>query len=264
MCRIAAYLGAPVPLSALTHEPPHSLLVQSYRPRQMQEALLNADGAGVAWFVDDGNPSPCRYRTAMPLWSDENLASMAPRIRSQAIVASVRSATPGLPVGAASTAPFLHGRLAFAHNGYLEDFCRTFLRPMRDRLSDEAHARLGGGTDSEHLFALMTDGLGESFRLDELVLAVREAIRTCAAIASERGRRAVINSVLSDGRVVVASRFASSGTAPSLYVATGSGALAEGTVVSSEPFDPDPLWTEVPEDSLVVVTRGAVERIGIQ
>ena len=46
MCRLAAYSGPPLPLAALTHTPTHSLVVQSYKPKQMREALLNADGVG--------------------------------------------------------------------------------------------------------------------------------------------------------------------------------------------------------------------------
>src|SRR5690606_38640072 len=120
MCRLAAWSGPPLPLSALTHDPPHALVQQAWAPRLMLGARLNADGAGVAWYPDDATPAPALFRTVLPLWSDESLASIAPRIRARLIVAAVRSATPGLAVTTAATPPFVHGALTFAHNGYLE------------------------------------------------------------------------------------------------------------------------------------------------
>jgi glutamine amidotransferase len=51
MCRHLVYLGAPQPLSRLLLEPPHSLVHQSWAPREMRGGgTINADGFGVGWF----------------------------------------------------------------------------------------------------------------------------------------------------------------------------------------------------------------------
>ncbi|VAW77744.1 hypothetical protein MNBD_GAMMA13-583, partial [hydrothermal vent metagenome] len=51
MCRIAAYLGPPITLGMLLTEPPHSLLVQGWAPRELRYAKLNADGYGFGWHT---------------------------------------------------------------------------------------------------------------------------------------------------------------------------------------------------------------------
>ncbi len=57
MCRIAAYLGEPIALGKFLIEPPHSLQVQGWAPRELKYARLNADGYGFAWYADDGQPA---------------------------------------------------------------------------------------------------------------------------------------------------------------------------------------------------------------
>jgi len=45
---MVAYLGGPeVTLSSVVLEPEHSLLVQSYVPKEMMSGAVNADGFGV-------------------------------------------------------------------------------------------------------------------------------------------------------------------------------------------------------------------------
>ena len=49
MCRLAAYLGPEIPLRSFLLDFPHSLYQQSWDPKELTEARLNADGYGVAW-----------------------------------------------------------------------------------------------------------------------------------------------------------------------------------------------------------------------
>lgn len=248
MCRLAAWSGPPRPLSALTHDPPHALVQQAWAPRQMIDARLNADGAGVAWYPDDGTAAPALYRTLLPLWSDESLASLAPRIRARMIVAVVRSATPGLPVSPAATPPFVHGPLTFAHNGYLERFHSVFMRPLRERLSDEAYATVTGGTDSEHVFALILDALRDGTSLEE---AARRAVNTCLYLAQESGVKAALNLMVTDGHVMVATRACQGGPAPTLFLRAG-----DGVTLASEPLDDGDGWQAFDERSLALVGEG--------
>ena len=53
MCRLLAYLGEPIPLEELIFKPEHSLVVQSYQPKELEFALLNADGFGLGWHHPD-------------------------------------------------------------------------------------------------------------------------------------------------------------------------------------------------------------------
>lgn len=251
MCRFAAWKGPPRPLSALTHDPPHALVRQSWEPRRMLEAKLNADGSGVAWYPDDGTRKPARYRSVLPLWSDENLASMAPRISARMAIAIVRSATPGHRVSTSNTPPFVHDELTFAHNGALENFHRTFMRPLREALGDEAYATVVGGTDSEHVFALLLERLAGERGLASLVEAMRWTIGFCARLARANEARAALNLVVGNGDALVAARFGEGGDAPSLFLKQD-----EGCTIASEPLDDDARWREVPANHLVVVGEG--------
>ncbi|MDP8970062.1 MAG: hypothetical protein M3N52_06135, partial [Actinomycetota bacterium] len=121
---MAAYLGPPRPLSTLLYEPPRALQVQAYDPKEQLFGGVNVDGTGVAWWVDD-EPAPLLYRSDRPPWSDPNLPDLSRRLRARVQLAAVRSASPGIPYGTNYVAPFVHGTLACAHNGWLGEFRRA-------------------------------------------------------------------------------------------------------------------------------------------
>ena len=83
---------------------------------------MNADGWGVGWWDRAVRPEPARYRTASPMWTDRSFRSVAELVRSGAIVAAVRSATPGSPIEATGNAPFTAGPWLFSLNGYINGF----------------------------------------------------------------------------------------------------------------------------------------------
>jgi len=107
MCRHLAWVGAPRSVASLVLDPPCGLLRQSYAPRRQKRGLLNADGWGVGFLDEDG--SVRRWRSSRPLWSDTSFASIAPVLRSGAVLAAVRSATVGMPGDEAAAAPFFDG-----------------------------------------------------------------------------------------------------------------------------------------------------------
>ena len=83
MCRIAAYLGKKqIPLSSLVLKPEHSLLVQSYTPKEMMSGVVNADGFGAGWYAPEIDGEPAVYRSNAPIWADRSFGSIAPRVRS--------------------------------------------------------------------------------------------------------------------------------------------------------------------------------------
>ena len=53
MCRLTAYAGEPLTADALVFGGTHSLLEQSYDPRELLHGHVNADGYGVVWSGGD-------------------------------------------------------------------------------------------------------------------------------------------------------------------------------------------------------------------
>ena len=245
MCRHLAYLGPAVTLRSLLLEPEHSLLRQSYEPRHQRHGRVNADGFGAGWYTPELRVEPARYRKPVPMWGDQTFANLAGTIRSAVILASVRSATPGLPVNESCTAPYTRHRWLFAHNGSVADWhgpkgCGVVLRR---RLSDESVAATEGATDSEVLFGLVLDAISEGATPDDAIAAV---VRSVDALAP--GSR--LNLLLTDGTTAVASAWGDS-----LFTCRD----ADSVVLASEPFDDDPAWQPVDDRSIVVATRTSLE-----
>jgi glutamine amidotransferase len=252
VCRMVAYLGeAEVTLSAVVLEPEHSLLVQSYAPREMISGVLNADGFGVGWYAPWSAEEPAVYLSDGPLWSDRSFASIAPKIRSHNVFAAVRSATPGLPVEESGTPPFSSGPFLFAHNGAIEGFRHAAMRVLRDTLSDESYAALLGTTDSETIFAMLLDQLRED--PTDLTGATLETIRHVTRACSKLGVRATLNLALTDGRTMAFTRYSTEGPGNSLYYVEDGKAFPEAAVVASECLDDDAGWRAVPDRHLFMV-----------
>src|SRR4051794_25034420 len=185
MCRMVGYLGGPeATLSSVALEGEHSLLVQSYAPREMMSGVVNADGFGVGWYVPEDD-EPAVYRSNGSLWSDRSFAGIAPRIRALAVFAAVRSATPGLPVEESGVPPFSSGPFMFMHNGAIQNFRQKAMRTLRDSLSDEAYSGLLGVTDSETIFTGLLDLLKDSS--DDLAGAASETIRHVTEVCGGLG-----------------------------------------------------------------------------
>ncbi|GIJ76827.1 glutamine amidotransferase [Micromonospora phaseoli] len=236
MCRHLAYLGPPVTLRELLFDPPHSLLRQSWAPRDMRGGgTINADGFGVGWYP--GGDTPVRYRRAQPIWSDPTIAELAAATSAGAVLAAVRSATVGMAVVEAAAAPFAEGRWLFSHNGVVRGWPDSMVPlaaalPVRDLLT------LDAATDSALLWALVRDRLRAGAAPAEAITATVSAV-----VAAAPGSR--LNLLLTDGQTVVASAV---GHALSVRATPAS------VLVASEPHDDEPGWREVPEGQLVEAT----------
>ncbi|MDV3352334.1 ergothioneine biosynthesis protein EgtC [Leptothoe sp. LEGE 181152] len=232
MCRLLAYLGKPILLEELILKPEHSLMVQSYQPKELEVALLNADGFGVGWHhPDDIAAEPFIYRNVLPIWNDANLPHLCRYIQAQSFVSNIRSATPGLPLDFSNCQPFRHGQLLFVHNGYIDKFRQTLYRPMRDLIGDVAYQNIYGLTDSEHIFALITHLLELDPQL-ALLGALEQAIDIIQSLANEYDVRVSGVIVLSDGQQLVAARFDNQAKAPSFYLLR----QPESIILASEPL----------------------------
>ena len=240
MCRLIAYLGEPVRLDSLLMEPEFSLLRQSYEPRHQVHGRINADGFGVGWYAPDVRGLPARYRKPVPMWNDQTFANIAGAIRSGAFLASVRNASPGLPINEACTAPYTRDRWLFAHNGRILDWHGPTGAGvvLRRRLSDASLAAIEGATDSEVLFGLILDTIAAGASATDAVVAVLRLTQHTSP-----GSR--LNLMLTDGDTVVATA-----CGDTLFTRHD-----HAVVVASEPFDDSTAWKRVPDDSLVVATR---------
>lgn len=223
MCRHLAWLGQPRTLAELILEPEHGLLVQSYRPRRQRNGTVNADGWGVGYYPSAGS-APARWRSDRPLWSDASFRSVAPTIRSGAVLAAVRSATVGMPNDESACAPFLSGQWLLSHNGVMD---RAVLGPQHgaESVCDAAQV-------AAYVFSRDPADVGK-----------------IVADLGVRDPKARLNLLLTNGERILATTWGD--TLCTLRT-------AEGVVVASEPFDDNPNWIDVPDHCLVDVTGSQI------
>ncbi|WTW93810.1 ergothioneine biosynthesis protein EgtC [Streptomycetaceae bacterium NBC_01309] len=238
MCRHLAYLGAETSIHRLVVAPRHGLYEQSWAPRRQRHGTVNADGFGVGWYAD-GDPVPARYRRAVPIWADPSFADVARVTRTTALLAAVRSATPGTGQGEDAAAPYTDGIHLFSHNGRLDAWpeglgALAATLPPADLLALEARC------DSALLWALLRRRLADGEPVGRAAAAV-----VAQAAAHGEGR---FNILVTDGRTITATAYGDT-----LFYAASAG----GVVIASEP-DADGDWTEVPDRTLVTATRDAV------
>ena len=202
MCRHLAYLGPPLPLSALLYDPPHGLVHQSWAPKDMRGGgTVNADGFGVGWYVD-GCAEPVRYRRDCPMWTDAALPRLVEATAAPAFLAAARSATVGMPVVETAAAPFADGRWL----------------------------TLDAPTDAAFLFALVRRKLRTGHDAATAIASV-----TADVVAVAPGSR--LNLLLTDGRQVAATTYGHS-----LSVRHGDGAVvvASEPLDDSDSWQPVP------------------------
>lgn len=247
MCRLLAYLGPPIPLRRLVSDPEHSLVVQSYAPREMTSGTMNADGFGFAWYDPAlREDEPFVYRNILPIWSDTNLPSLCDYVIAGCVLANVRSATPGQSLDFNNTQPFCAEGMSLLHNGFVEDFRATLLKLLRERLDSDAMSVIRGTSDSEHLFGWLVHHVRAAPCLTE---GLSEGLAALIALAPDANM--TLNFVLSDGHRIVASRFARGTTAPSLYWLASHDRYPDAMLVASEPLFEDHAWNAIPEGSIV-------------
>ena len=263
MCRIVAHLGGErASLSSLVLEPEHSLLVQSYAPKEMMSGVVNADGFGTGWYAPEVDGEPAVYRSNVPLWADRSFGSIAPKVRSATVLAAVRSATPGLPAEESGVPPFASGPYLFAHNGAIKSFRDTAMRPLRDALSDASYSGLLGVTDSETIFAFLLDRLRDAKArpgdANSLAEATIETVQLVSTLCTELGIYASLNLGVTDGEAMAFARYSTEGPGNSLYFVEDGDAFPGAVVVASERLDGDAGWQQVPDRHLLVASTGGV------
>ncbi|MGP4109936.1 class II glutamine amidotransferase [Streptomyces sp. 4N509B] len=281
MCRHLAYLGPSRSLARLLLKPAHGLLSQAWAPRLMEPLAggraVNADGFGIGWYPPvpdtDAAGRPARYRRAVPVWTDANLPDLARAIHTPAVLAAVRCATPGTGHEESAAAPFARGRWLFSHNGSVEDWARL-PGDLGLRLGADTLLGLAARSDSAVVWLLLGERLAAGEPAGGALAAVARSVLAVRPTAR-------LTLLLTDGRSVAAVRHG-----PSLWVRTAPGEV----LVASEPTDappdapPEELpdaphdafpggrprarvlgdWTEVPDRSLLLATRGTATTVPLR
>ncbi|MEG3436051.1 ergothioneine biosynthesis protein EgtC [Pannus brasiliensis CCIBt3594] len=251
MCRLLGYLGRSIELDRILCKPEHSLIVQSYQPREMTAGVVNADGFGVGWYHPTKDTAPYRYQSILPIWGDVNLPSLSRYVETGCTLAYVRSATPPATVDFSSCQPFTFDRLLFVHNGFIHNFRQTLYRRVRELLSDEIYRSIQGTTDSEHIFALILHEW-QNFPEHSLDLTLQSALHQLTELAKKASTYFSANTILSDGKQLVASRYSNRHPVPSLYWLRDDPNYPDSVIIASEPlFRGD--WNSCPENSVIRV-----------
>ncbi|MBW4564729.1 MAG: ergothioneine biosynthesis protein EgtC [Mojavia pulchra JT2-VF2] len=251
MCRLLAYLGSPISLEHLLYTPEHSLIVQSYQPREMISGVVNADGFGMGWYDQQKATEPFIYKNILPIWNDQNLPSLSRYVESGRILAYIRSATAGQALDFSNSQPFQYQRLLFTHNGRIEKFRQTLYRPIRNHLSNEIYQSIQGSTDSEHIFALLLHHL-ESNPGKTIEQALYITLLNLSELAKEYQTSVSANMVISDGNRLIASRFSTQTPAPSLYWLRDDPTFPKSVIIASEPLFTGN-WIACQENSIISV-----------
>jgi glutamine amidotransferase len=238
MCRHLAYLGPPATLRSVLIDPPHGLYRQSWAPRRQRHGTINADGFGIGWYAD-GDPVPARYRRGVPIWGDPTLPDIARVVRSTAMLAAVRDASPGTATGEQAAAPFAADQWLFSHNGRLAGWPESAaVHVPAARILPSLEAMV----DSAFLWALVLERLQAGAAMDTALAATITAIESVGGT----GR---FNFLLTDGASIAATAWGDT----LWYRRSGA-----SVVVASEPGDDDPGWTEVPDRHSLTATPSEV------
>ncbi len=225
---------------------PDSLSVQSRR---------EPDGTGLGWFDEQGRPHV--RRQALAAYEDRRFAQEAQEVESRTFVAHVRFASTGA-LDVRNTHPFEQRGRLFAHNGVVED-----LPKLEERLGPAGRALVKGETDSERLFALITQEI-EAHEGD-----VGAGIQAACTWVAANLPVLAVNLVLGTAEGLWALRYPQTHELHVLERAPGAplehastlgsrvrsehGARAPLVVLASEPLDADSGWRELRAGELLHV-----------
>ena len=252
MCRLAAYIGAEIPLENIIIKPGHSLLEQSQDAREAK-MTVNGDGFGIAWY--DNNNQLGVYKDVLPAWADANLLSICKMVKSHVFIAHIRASTFGA-TSRENCHPFAFENWSFAHNGGIGEFA-LIRREVENLLGNKYYAARRGYTDSELFFLLMlTNGLEENVvhSLEKTISQVSELVERYNAFGSPIR----LTCTFSNGEKIFGFRYASDNKSPSLYV---SNQLDNGGyALASEPLHGDGTeWQKVRPGYLVELADGVTK-----
>ena len=215
-----------------------------------------------------------------PAWSNRNLRNLAPKIKTECLIAHVRAASVG-EVSESNCHPFQYKNLLMAHNGGVEEFGKI-KRHLREPLSDELYNWIKGQTDSEHLFAYLLNHLfknHQSVSPEAVVDSFEHLFRHLKKLMIQYGikEEAYLNMVFTNGLFVVATRYVTDPTQEplTLYHSEGSRFVVEdgitrlvapedddhAVLVVSEKLSDAKDWTMIPPNHFVIVEQSLNVRV---
>ena len=261
MCRMVAIRASePVSARGLLVDDVNSLLAQSLGDAN---GMTHPDGWGLG-FYQAGHREPGVIRSAHSAADDSNFLHTAGHVRSTMLVGHVRRASHGQR-RSENSHPFQQGPWLFAHNGTVTGYERVEPR-LRDETPPNLLAAREGQTDSELLFLwllgrMRQTGIGspvDSEGLETLTGLVRQATLDVAAWCREAtgqpeqdASAAAFNFVLTDGRILLASRWNRS-LHWTLRETAVEGRTATSFVVASEPIGGGQ-WNEIAEQGILTI-----------
>jgi glutamine amidotransferase len=261
-------------VAASLAEADNSLAAQS---RKDSRGQTHVDGWGLAWYDAashdatsyDNAVQPRIEKSLRPAHDDPRFDELAKSVAATSLVAHVRQASVG-SVALVNTHPFAHGRWVFAHNGTLQDFAAR-RAPLLAAIPDDLRQRIGGDTDSEHVFYFWlgelraaTGGLDRPLSVDVVTATLRQTVRLLDGwFPTHNGEESKFNFLATDGRLLAATRWRhmlscrehrGTSTMATADRPIGEASDFRAVFIASEPTSGDG-WHEVPDRSLVVVDQ---------
>jgi len=279
MCRLLAYKGTPILIDELLYKPKNSLINQSVNAKELEEPL-NGDGFGIGWYSQDISPDPATFVSLNPAWSNRNLRNLAPKIRTECLIAHVRAASVG-EVSESNCHPFQFKSLLMAHNGGVENFPKI-KRDIRSGLTDELYNWIKGQTDSEHIFAFLVNRIlaeSQTITPEAVIEAFEYTFHSLKSLMTKKGihEEAYLNMVVTNGQFIVGTRYVTNPKQDplTLYHSEGSRFVVEdgithmmapedddqAVLVVSEKLTEDAHWTMIPKNHFVIVDPSLNVRI---
>jgi predicted glutamine amidotransferase len=249
-----------------------------------QQSHFQPDGTGLGWFDDDG--IPWVDKAAIAAWEDATFALEAREISSANFLAHIRFASTG-GLAPENTHPFIQGGRMLAHNGVIEGLDR-----LEAELGDYRE-QVGGDTDSERFFALITK------HIDANDGDVGAGIAAAARWVASELLVYALNVIVASGDEQWALRYPetnplyilqrgaggpgggdqlehTSTAAGRIHVRCGDLAEAPAVVFATEPMDDDPGWrmldpgelvhvdAELNLDSRIAIEAAPSHRLGLE
>jgi predicted glutamine amidotransferase len=273
-----AYKGTPIIIDNLLYQPKNSLINQSFNAKEIEEPL-NGDGFGIGWYVPEIANDPVTFVSVNPAWSNRNLRNLAPKVKTECMIAHVRAASVG-EVSESNCHPFQYKNFLMAHNGGVEQFTKI-KRHLRSSLSDELYNWIKGQTDSEHIFANLLNNLlkHDAVTPETVINSFESTYRNINLLMNEYDidEPAYLNMIFTDGNFVVGTRYVSNKNEEplTLYHSEGSRYVVEDGVTRLEaPQDDDQAvlvvseklsdskdWTMIPANHFVIVESNLNVRV---
>ena len=250
MCRHIGYIGRKKDLYSILLKHKHSLIELAYKPKLMNEAILNADGFGLAW---KNKESFKLYKNYLPIWNDLNLESLSKSISSNLVIGNVRSATINENQGYFNTHPFTLKNFCFSHNGFIRNFNSKTREKIFKYLKPEYISLVKGRTDSELIFMLL-------IQIIENEKKIGKSIKNTIKIIKENCDACMLNFLIatfdkSGKNTLYATKFSAGLKTPSLFYSKHKN---EYIIISSEKLNNDK-WYSIKNNSLIKASRNKVK-----